>query len=605
MPFLQKVTNKLEDVLNWEDKEASIDEIIRYLWELNEGKDEKWDNFTPDVEGLENKQQKEFKIGSDIYVNNPAQTWQFDGQKHYIKPTSLQGVVNAVKYAEEQGWRVKAIGSRHSFSFAPAADHAYIDLSDTFDYDPNRHNETAGQLDQTPAELFKNDKVNQENYINVPGGITVRWLNHLLYPDDENLKKPFGSKRLYNMGGADVQTFAGAFSTGTHGSGGKYSAFHDMVRSILLVASGGKAYRIEPSDGITDPEKHRQYFEAHPDEVQVELLQDDDTFYATLVSMGCFGVIYSAIIEVGELKNLKQINTYKEAGWNADLKNRFSNDYLPDTDRERFDRLQINPYKVGNNRSHSVCVQQIETINEERDNNSENQRNIWPQVFTNLDLTVDVIRHMANTNIFPQERLLESSIKAQDNTDQNGHTNIPYKVLKSGAGELKAFGTALELAVPTPEVPEIVDHLFEVLAYLDEQNNDYYLNSPLALRFVKPSDAYLAPNYRKINGQEVSEWCYIEILRVNSTSEEDDRRARELYQFLQNKYVKALKDGLGKHLRPHWGLNFGLTLSPELLKEKYPQFDKWLEAYKFFNANGTFSNKFTRENGLDKEVSVS
>ena len=67
-----------------------------------------------------------------------------------------------------------------------------------------------------------------------------------------------------------------------------------MIRGVNLVSakfgSDGKPiiYRIEPTGGITDPNRH-----CGP----VVLLQDDKTFNAVIVGLCAFGVVYSVTIE--------------------------------------------------------------------------------------------------------------------------------------------------------------------------------------------------------------------------------------------------------------------------------------------------------------------
>jgi len=47
------------------------------------------------------------------------------------------------------------------------------------------------------------------------------------------------SKGLINMGAYDGQTLAGAFSTGTHGSGMSLGPMASSVRPLVLVSEGG------------------------------------------------------------------------------------------------------------------------------------------------------------------------------------------------------------------------------------------------------------------------------------------------------------------------------------------------------------------------------
>jgi hypothetical protein len=86
----------------------------------------------------------------------------------------------------------------------------------------------------------------------------------------------------------------GATSTGTHGSGLTIPPLAGMIRGVNLVSAkfgaDGKPiiYRIEPTGGITDPNRHSG---------PVVLLQDDKTFNAVIVGLCAFGVVYSVTIE--------------------------------------------------------------------------------------------------------------------------------------------------------------------------------------------------------------------------------------------------------------------------------------------------------------------
>ncbi|MEM8909341.1 MAG: hypothetical protein AAGD05_15955, partial [Bacteroidota bacterium] len=211
-----------------------------------------------------------FSVAHNVEVNNPVETWNYDHLFIYIKPWSLKGTVNAIKYMEAANAGIKGVGSRHSYSKVVEADHCYIELSDAHPYDGSTttsHNNTLRKLDQRAVKRLKKEVLangRRNYYFDVPAGMTIGELNQVLGPDSNRKKSYFSGqpKRLFNMGGGDVQAFAGAFSTGTHGTGGVHSAYHDMVRSILLVASGGRIFRIEPEGegAITDPAKHERFY---------------------------------------------------------------------------------------------------------------------------------------------------------------------------------------------------------------------------------------------------------------------------------------------------------------------------------------------------------
>jgi hypothetical protein len=86
----------------------------------------------------------------------------------------------------------------------------------------------------------------------------------------------------------------GSTSTGTHGSGLTIPPLAGMIRGVTLVSakfgSDGLPiiYRIEPTNGMTDSNRHSG---------PAVLLQDDKTFNAVIVGLCAFGVVYSVTIE--------------------------------------------------------------------------------------------------------------------------------------------------------------------------------------------------------------------------------------------------------------------------------------------------------------------
>jgi len=104
----------------------------------------------------------------------------------------------------------------------------------------------------------------------------------------------------------------GISCTGAHGSGITIPPLADMIRGVTLVSANFGSnglpivYRIEPTNGMTDPQKHI------PD---VTLVQDDATFNAIIVGLGAFGVVYSATIETVPFYWIKE--TREIIDWSA------------------------------------------------------------------------------------------------------------------------------------------------------------------------------------------------------------------------------------------------------------------------------------------------
>ena len=111
-------------------------------------------------------------------------------------------------------------------------------------------------------------------------------------------------KAVFNQPGYENLTFVGTMSSGGHGSGSWCGPLSEHVRAMHIVSVDADRrvveFQIEPSDGISDPAKFAARYPG------IELVQDDRMFHACAVSMGCFGVIYSAIIEVRDAYNIRE-----------------------------------------------------------------------------------------------------------------------------------------------------------------------------------------------------------------------------------------------------------------------------------------------------------
>src|SRR5262249_61960777 len=109
--------------------------------------------------------------------------------------------------------------------------------------------------------------------VRVQSGLTIHDLNRALE------KKGFA---LANMGGAEVQTFVGAASTGRHGSGLSFGPLASQIEAIQLLGPGGEMIQLEPANGITDPAKHSGRLLEQP-EVNVSLQSNPHLSHAATV----------------------------------------------------------------------------------------------------------------------------------------------------------------------------------------------------------------------------------------------------------------------------------------------------------------------------------
>jgi hypothetical protein len=384
----------------------------------------------------------------------------------------------------------------------------------------------------------------------------IRQLNKVLY--DKGLG-------LMNMGGYDAQTFVGAMSTSTHGSGLGLSALPDTVLSLEIVVSGGIVVRIEPTDGPTDIVKFQQKY---PDEQVRKLIQDDDYFNAIIVNLGSMGVIYSVTIQARKrywLKERRYVTHWKDI--RAELA---KGDILRDN---RHVDLYMSPY------GDHLCVVSL------RNETPENGYRTWDamkRTFAEFLSGLPLVRAVLNLlfNLSPRRinKLIEGGLKML--VDGN-YTDRSYKVLNLGnINQVKSLSAELAFPMANNQYLSAVDELLGIAKTRNEIGK-HHLASPLSLRFVKASKAWLSPQYDR-------DTCMVEIVGLKGS--------KGYFEVVQ-----AIENAMYAHdVRMHWGQVNTLNGSHPQLSAMYPALDKWLRVFGEFNGNGknTFHSPFTKRLNL-------
>lgn len=132
------------------------------------------------------------------------------------RPTTEAELAAIVTRAAEQGQRVKAIGSGHSFTGIAVADHVLVDLS--------RYDRVLGRVGSD---------------VTVQAGICLADLAVEL--DRFGLALP-------NLGDIAVQSIAGAISTGTHGTGLGFNSIASAVVGLRVVDGRGQMLNLSGED---------------------------------------------------------------------------------------------------------------------------------------------------------------------------------------------------------------------------------------------------------------------------------------------------------------------------------------------------------------------
>ena len=465
-----------------------------------------------------------------------------------FRPTTLADVIKIIKDAENDNKKVRAVGSGHSFSD--------VALTDDFLVDTHGLN---GVLSLDIDTLKPGAQ--RTTLVEVECGIRIVDLNEAL--DRKGLA-------LFNMGGHTAQTIVGALSTSTHGSGLSLESLAGAVRSITVVAAGGKVFRIEPSDGITDPDKFRSRHS------EIELQQDDDWFNSVVVSLGCMGVVYSVIIAAREKHWLSEGRIVSNWGMvKADLLN---GEVLREN---RHYEVLVNPYKFNGDHTCLVTLRNEipEPINPSKEKANRSPLSVGfsflPRPLIKLVGKLESLKLRLIPGSAP--KTIENSIKALEDQDYVGKS---YKVLDLGAPNfVDAYSSELALSIDDQSHIAAVEKIIEIAEH-NRSSRKIYHSVPISLRFVAKHNLYLSMMYGR-------DTCMIEVPMIDPTT-----GGLEILKNIE----EALID-LGA--RPHWGQIHHLEGGKDPIARMYPMLEKWLAVRRVLNSSGTFNNTFSQRCGFD------
>ncbi|HEY3005212.1 MAG TPA: D-arabinono-1,4-lactone oxidase [Kribbellaceae bacterium] len=159
-----------------------------------------------------------------------------------LRPASADELAGAVKALAEQGRRLKAAGSGHSFTGCAAPEQVQVRLDGM-------------------ASIVSADQASGR--VTVGAGIGLRNLNAGL--DAMGLA-------MANLGDIDKQTISGAVSTGTHGTGARLGGLATQLTGLDLVTADGSVLSCSESENA-------------------------DVFQAARVSVGALGVVTSLTLQ--------------------------------------------------------------------------------------------------------------------------------------------------------------------------------------------------------------------------------------------------------------------------------------------------------------------
>lgn len=470
----------------------------------------------------------------------------------YFKPETPEDIRLIIQDAESKNFTVRAVGSGHSFSEVAKTNDYLIEM---FRLD------RIEKIDERfIKEKYRHNGARPRYFVKTEAGITVKALNKKL--DQMGLA-------LLNMGAVNYQTVSGALSTATHGSGIAMPAFPDMVQSIILITSGGGYLQVEPTDGITDPDRF-----SSPQ--GVKLVQDDDMFYSLLVSFGAMGIIYALTFEVVPEFLIKEqrVMTYWDELKTEILNRNFIKDKVRKFDYVSF---RVNPFEVNGRHLCAVVYQQILPGKPKLSLNA-HFKNLKSTIFGNIPFISWILIRYLNLNPKYIPRAIDGFLKG---TKDKLFIGKSHRTLFQSGANIKRHGLSSEFAFAVD--PYKIVHIIDIIIQQAKKNaeiGNIYQSSHVPVRFVQASKAYLSTAYGR-------ETAYVDIPLLQKTI--GDYEILDRYQDL---IVK--EDGM-----PHWGkINNKLYGRYELIEKFYPKLNVWKAVRQKLDPNKTFVNEFLEKTNL-------
>lgn len=479
-------------------------------------------------------------------------------------PTSAAELVSLVRAARQDGKRVRMTGSGHSYSdVALSPDYLLLPtgLEKVLALDSKRLGGAAA---------------GSRHLVRVGSGSTIRFLN-------DRLARRTPSLALANLGGWNAQTIAGVAMTATHGSGLAFPPIAEQIVSLQIVDSEGKMWQLEPSAGITDEARFPGFLEEDPS-IPVELRKDDDWFYAALVSMGCFGIVYAVVVKAVDqfwIREQRSIVSYRDlskpGGYLEAYLKRPRDPAFP----EHLE-VTVSPYPNGSPQNdHDALLTRRYRLSEPPAPTHENRtRGLLGdgQILaspTLRSLTEDFLTEMLDgADLRGLSRIHRAFMQALVDKD---YVDYGHRVFNLGeANRFTVYG--IEMAFDLRQTIAATERIFQLAR--EEYEEGRHHSVPVTLRFVRAAKSHLAM-------QEGRDTTMIEIGGLVA--------ARGSEELLRN-YEKVLMKEFGA--RPHWGLDLSVFEDFSEVERLYPRAKQWRELYRVFNRHGTFDGPLTDRLGI-------
>jgi hypothetical protein len=206
----------------------------------------------------------------------------------WISPRNIADVREVLRYLFSKNIRACVAGATWSLSAIGKPDDVLIDLG--------QFTGSVAALRPVPNDQRTQDPVEGHAYFHVRGNTPIRYLNNALARN----APPYA---LQTSGAANGQVIAGVTATGSHGAAIDFGGVHDALRAVCLITSADTACLVQPANAPFN-DTMRAALEAELG-IPVSLISNDQAFGAAIVGLGAVGIIYSVVLEVESLYQLR------------------------------------------------------------------------------------------------------------------------------------------------------------------------------------------------------------------------------------------------------------------------------------------------------------
>jgi L-gulonolactone oxidase len=407
---------------------------------------------------------------------------------HFFQPETEDEIISIIKKHN----KIRLVGTAHSWNEICVSDEALINL------------DNYGQI----LQIDKTAKT-----IKIQAGIKLTRLNELL--DKENLA-------LKNLGSIATQSLAGAISTATHGTGINFQILGSQIIEFTLIKADGEKILINRD-------------------------KDTELYNATVVNLGCLGVLSEITLQVTDAFNLHDRTETVE--FDEVVKN--LDELLAQNDHLKFwwlppaDNLIVYKYnrtaeKTNDWRIRQILKDEVSSVLFYR--SMVKLAKIYPKFAPNVS------RIMTRLFQKPLDRI-EKSYRV---------FNVPEPPLHRET----------EWAFEAERAAEILTAYKQTLL-----GSKFNFNFIQEIRFTRSDDFWLSPSCKR-NSLWIGFYNY---------EHENWTDALPVYE----EFAKT-HDG-----RPHWGKEF--TINQNYLNRQYDRFADFIVLKNKLDPNGKFENEFIKK----------